>query len=103
MSFQNQHCARVNERDLQKDKELYMEFSTTLQLQQKASLSNAKNLREHFYMAIKDDIKNTRLELIEKKLLNRTNPREFNLLKPVSGVQKEFAYNDELSVSTNVT
>ena len=43
--FQNQHYTRVNERDLQKNKEPYMEFSTTLNSPQKASLSDAKNLR----------------------------------------------------------
>ena len=55
-------------------------------------------------MAIKDDIKNSRLaELIEKKPLNCTNAQEFNLPKPVSAMQEEFVYNDELSVSANVT
>ena len=55
-------------------------------------------------MAIKDDIKKNRLaELIEKKPLNCTNVRKFNLPKPVSAVQQEFVYNHELSVSANVT
>ena len=104
MMFQNQHYARVNECDLQKYKDSNMEFSTTLHSPQKAALSDAKNLRQTFYMAIKDDIKNSRLtELIEKKPLNCTNSREFNLPKPVSAVQKELVYNDELSVSANVT
>ena len=80
-----------------------MEFSTTLHVPQKTALTDAKDLREKYYMAIKDDIKNSRLaELTEKKPFNRTNPREFNLPKPVSAVQKEFVYNDELSVSANV-
>ena len=35
--FQNQHYTRVNERDLQKNKEPYMEFSTTLNLPPKSS------------------------------------------------------------------
>ena len=53
---------------------------------------------------MKDNIKNSRLsELIEKKPLNRINAREFNLPKPVSAVQKEFVYNDELSISAIVT
>ena len=57
-----------------------------------------------FYVAIKDDIKNSRLaELIEMKPLNRANAREFNLPKPISAVLKEFVCNDELSVSANVT
>ena len=102
--FQNLPYARVNERDLQKDKESHMEFSTSLHSPQKAALNDAKKLREKFYMAIKDNIKNSRLaELIEKKPLNRTNAREFNLPKHVSAVQKEFVYNDELSVSACVT
>ena len=42
-------------------------------------------------------------ELIEKNPLTRTNAHEFDLHKPVSVVQKEFVYNDELSISTNVT
>ena len=55
-------------------------------------------------MDIKDDIKNSRLaEPIEKKLLNRTNAREFNLPKLVPAVQKELIYNHELSVSANAT
>ena len=45
MIFQNQHCARLNECDLQRIKESYMKFSTTLHFPQKAALSNAKNLR----------------------------------------------------------
>ena len=53
---------------------------------------------------MKDNIKNSRLsELIEKKPLNHINAREFNLPKPVSAVQKEFVYNDELSISAIVT
>ena len=40
-------------------------------------------------------------ELIEKKPLSCTNALEFNLPKPVAAVQKEFIYNDELSVSAN--
>ena len=79
MIFQNQHYARVNKHDLQKDKESYMEFSTTLHLPQKAALSNANNLLENFYMDIKDEINNSRLaELIEKTPLNRTNVHDFN-------------------------
>ena len=81
-----------------------MEFSTTLHSPQEAALSDAKNLREKFYVAIKDDIRSSHLsELMEKKALNRTNACEFNLPKPISAVQKEFVYNDELSVSANVT
>ena len=81
-----------------------MKFSTTLHWLQKAALSDAKNLRDKFYIDIKYDIKNSRLaELIEKKPLNCTNAREFNLPKHVSAVQKECVYNGELSVSTNVT
>ena len=45
----------------------------------------------------------TWIELIEKKPLNCTNARRFNLPKPVSEVQQEFVYNHELSVSANVT
>ena len=70
---------------------------------EKAALSDVKNLLEKFYMAIKVNIKNSHLaELIEKKPLNRTNAREFNLPKPVSALQREFVYNNELSVFTNV-
>lgn len=58
-----------------------MKFSTTLHWLQKAALSDAKNLRDKFYIDIKYDIKNSRLaELIEKKPLNCTNAREFNYL-----------------------
>ena len=54
-------------------------------------------------MVIKDNIKNSCLaELIEKKPLNHTNVHGFNLPKPASAAQKEFVYNDELSVPTNV-
>ena len=37
MMFQNQHYARVNDRDLQKDKESYMKFSTPFTLATKSS------------------------------------------------------------------
>ena len=78
--FQNQYYARVNERDLQKDKDLYMEIFTSLHSPQKAPLSNVKNLREKFYIAIKDRIKNSRLgNLIEKKPFKCTNAQVFNL------------------------
>ena len=104
MMFQNQHYVRVNEHDLQKDKESYMKFSTTLHSPQNAAVSDAKNLWGKFYMAIKDDIKSSRLgELIEKKPLSRTNAHEFNLPKSVSAVQKEFVYNNKFSISANVT
>ena len=42
-------------------------------------------------------------ELIEKKPFKCTNAQVFNLPKPVCAAQGEFVYNDELSVSANVT
>ena len=53
-------------------------------------------------MTIKDGIKNSRLaEMIEKNPLNHTNAREFYLPKPVSAVEKELIYNNELSFSAD--
>ena len=84
-----------------------MEFSTALHSSHKAALSDAKNRREKFCMVNKENIKNSLnqliAKLIEKKPLNGTNARDFNLHKSVSLVQKEFVYNDELSVFANVT
>ena len=54
-------------------------------------------------MTIKDGVKNSSLaEMIEKTPLNRTDAREFILPKPVSAVEKELIYNNELSLSADI-
>lgn len=54
-------------------------------------------------MTIKDGVKNSSLaEMIEKTPLNRTDALEFNLPKPVSVVEKELIYNNELSLSADI-
>lgn len=54
-------------------------------------------------MVIKGNIKNNGLaKLIQKKPLNCTTVREFNLPKTVSALQEKLVYNNKLSVSKNV-
>ena len=54
-------------------------------------------------MVIKGNIKNNGLaKLTQKKPLNCTTVREFNLPKPVSALQEKLVYNNKLSVLKNV-
>ena len=103
MVFQKQHYSKYTARDLAKEKESYLAFSTTLHPQQLNQLNDKNLMRQSVYNGIKDIVSTSRLsELMEQKRLSVKPDVQLTLPLTIKQTKMSFTYDSAKNLQQNV-